>query len=510
MPDEFGDDEFVQRRRMDKKNKPAEREFSKRYQERLRGLTLRSRSIPDTPTREPEGQKSLQEAQREQEALNEAFRQREERLVGQGMSKDDAENARLTEDERQKLRELRESFARNEWSGEQAEKKGNELKILERMNVILEAREEWHFRQRITKAEARDAFEVVDPQMVIESVLSREWGNVNEKARWRQGRLDLTKALDFMLRGGATPFAGFHLPREVSEKAIEEAIRQGQLDFAEVEAALFESVRKDKVNRPGRPRMGPEVDEMIERMREFTILRLEMELHFDVLTAWSVSRSSSISLPSVTEAKLEQVTERLVEVMKEIAQKEVIGEPSKDGNLDIQVLADSTRLNELLKVFAAVKTRAQNKVPAATMDQRASQKPDVDREATVAAESTDPLTSEAYRGYRYMQEMTKALRTQADWLLDDQTTDAAQFVDLFRDAVQLARNYCNVQRDALLNKLSRAYQKPDFCVRRDAVGSACDTLLPITLSWDSDWYHGMTFSENEDRDQRDRDGGAVT
>jgi hypothetical protein len=47
-----------------------------------------------------------------------------------------------------------------------------------------------------------------------------------------------------------------------------------------------------------------------------------------------------------------------------------------------------------------------------------------------------------------------------------------------------------VQREALLNKLSRAFQKPDFCVRRDALGPDRDRLLPITLSWDEDWYSG--------------------
>ncbi len=67
---------------------------------------------------------------------------------------------------------------------------------------------------------------------------------------------------------------------------------------------------------------------------------------------------------------------------------------------------------------------------------------------------------------------------------------ALEHVDEFRQLVELARGFCQAQNDALLNKLSRAYQKPDFCVRRDSVGGQCDDLLPLSLSWDQDWYYG--------------------
>jgi len=73
---------------------------------------------------------------------------------------------------------------------------------------------------------------------------------------------------------------------------------------------------------------------------------------------------------------------------------------------------------------------------------------------------------------------------------EDLLAMTGEHVEEFREAVALARKYCNVQREALLNKLSRAFQKPDFCVRRDALGPDRDRLLPITLSWDEDWYSG--------------------
>jgi hypothetical protein len=62
----------------------------------------------------------------------------------------------------------------------------------------------------------------------------------------------------------------------------------------------------------------------------------------------------------------------------------------------------------------------------------------------------------------------------------------------FREAVDLARQICDAQSEAFLKKLARAYQRPDFCIRRDSVGSACEELLPSALSWDENWYYGRT------------------
>ena len=80
---------------------------------------------------------------------------------------------------------------------------------------------------------------------------------------------------------------------------------------------------------------------------------------------------------------------------------------------------------------------------------------------------------------------------------DDLLAMTGDHVQEFREAVALARRYCNVQREALLNKLSRAFQKPDFCIRRDALGPERNRLLPITLSWDEEWYTGKKIDSVE-------------
>ncbi len=55
----------------------------------------------------------------------------------------------------------------------------------------------------ISKAQAREALDKVDPQMVIDSVLSREWGNADPNARWRRGRQSLLDLFTTLPSGGA-------------------------------------------------------------------------------------------------------------------------------------------------------------------------------------------------------------------------------------------------------------------------------------------------------------------
>jgi hypothetical protein len=132
-----------------------------------------------------------------------------------------------------------------------------------------------------------------------------------------------------------------------------------------------------------------------------------------------------------------------------ITRLKVDGEPSPDNNLDTQVLADFTRLDELVH-------------------------------GPLAAVAADELR----------------LSSSQSW--DDLLAMTGDHVQEFREAVALARRYCNVQREALLNRLSRAFQKPDFCIRRDALGPDRNRLLPITLSWDEEWYTGKKIDAVEE------------
>ncbi len=65
--------------------------------------------------------------------------------------------------------------------------------------VLFEARGQG---DAIGKGAARQAVARVDPQIVIESVLSREWGNFDPNNRWRKGRAELLQKLGTLPQGG--------------------------------------------------------------------------------------------------------------------------------------------------------------------------------------------------------------------------------------------------------------------------------------------------------------------
>ena len=209
-------------------------------------------------------------------------------------------------------------------------KKGKDkdrLTVLEDTLDRLSKQELWRLQQGIKKPAAEESLRKIDPQMVIEAILSREWGNCNEKAKWRRGRQDLVNRLATMLPGGFVPFASYHLPKNVM-KAVNDfqqppsavrqgaptkptdqekferkvgvllagALKKGQSDFASVERLLYEEIRTDTKNRPGSPPLRPEVEDMIERMREFTRHRLKMDSHYYRVLAGSISHSSGIKL----------------------------------------------------------------------------------------------------------------------------------------------------------------------------------------------------------------------
>ena len=129
----------------------------------------------------------------------------------------------------------------------------------------------------------------------------------------------------------------------------------------------------------------------------------------------------------------------LLQALRQISDLRVVGEPSANNNLDMQVLGYRIKLEELL-----------DHAPLADL-----------------VHAAGPPTQ----------------------------TQLLAVAEPLREAVVLARRYANAQREALHNTLARAWQKPDFCIRRDAVGDLKDRLLTVTGSWDADWYYGKRIED---------------
>jgi len=286
--------------------------------------------------------------------------------------------------------------------------------------VVLQTRDD---KATISVADARRALALVDPQIVIDSVLSREWGSADTTARWRQGRQQIAAAYEALPHGGAFKSAA--------------------------ETALYRAVIEPLATRQGYPPRHAEfAEQAITGLQDFSKKRMEMEACFNTIAPWLLLGMQGLKDEDhgkePDEAALGRAAADLLDKLQQIQAKELVGEPSAKHNLDMQVLGCNVKLDELLK---------------------------------------GPLAKLC---------ALKSLGRKSSTSHLEQVVAAA---GPLREAVTMARRYCDAQREALLNTLSRAWQKPDFCIRRDSVGPERNRLLTLTGSWDEDWYYGMRFHD---------------
>ncbi len=278
-------------------------------------------------------------------------------------------------------------------------------------------------KRPISIAQARQALAVIDPQMVIESVLSREWGNADTGARWRRARLDLVSAAAGLPRGG-----------ELRPAA---------------EAALYRALVDQQMALQGFPQPPKEsVETVITAQELFSGFRVQLESHFDALGPWLLMDDQDLKAATqnkgLDDASLLEAARQLLASILLFKNLTIQGEPSNSNYLDQQVGGYAGKLNELLAgpLLGLVSKEGMKKLSTAD-------------------------------GLQHVKAATGPLR----------------------EAVAMARKLCHSQREAMLNTLSRAWQKPDFCIRRDAVSSQRDRLLTTMGSWDEDWYFGKQFDD---------------
>lgn len=300
-----------------------------------------------------------------------------------------------------------------------------------------------HGRKMFDKAAARRAIRVVDPQMVIDSVLSREWGNADPNARWRRGRRHLLAAFST-------------LPMSGPNKAFAESVmfRQANNAMAALPggvASLLDPRPPDRAKSHAEPDFDPAAPsaEPMMRQREarldvtwrapllnmlddqqlYTGTLLRMEELFNVVSAFAVLDSQGLELP---QKRLKPPTVADLAKLKSLVDT-IRGLPRQEAKFDLRVEAAKFRLDELLPQDEFWKT-------------------------------------------------PRRIRDNFDY---------------FREVVKLARTISAAHREALVDKLARAYQKPDFCIKRDSAGPDRDRLYPAALSWDADWYYGRAIPEEQ-------------
>jgi hypothetical protein len=322
------------------------------------------------------------------------------------------------------------------------------LQAAQRLGMTAAEREEKNL-PAFSKAQARDALGKIDAQSVIESVLSREWGNIDPDAKWRTGRRTLVTAFSALpVSGKTTAFADSVLFRQVNNElaarpgAVASPLQDINAFVKDIPAAIARLGAERPANTSERWR--DQIETIILSQEQFTRLRLELDTCVKALAAAIIldlpdfqRTYTDLGKIAPTDSQLAAVGHDLLRVLAAISHLPIQGEPSATNNLDASVRANQARLRIMIKELD-------------------------------------------------LKPMPKgAVRQTGEWM-----TWAKQHSEEFRHMVQLARSLCDAQKEAFLNKLSRAYQKPDFCIRRDSVGSRSNELLPLSLSWDEDWYYG--------------------
>lgn len=316
---------------------------------------------------------------------------------------------------------------------------------------------------RFSKQDAVRALENIQPQAVIESILSREWGNADPKTRWRAGRDELMRTFSALpLVGQTSAFAESVLFRRINNNlalapgSVASPVQIKSTYHKDLAAAIARLVQSRAVTPAERWKQT--IEAVILSQEQFTRERLVMENSLGLLA------SAAIFSPQGIKSVYEQLGDKppsdrqlmdlcgaLLHSLEDIGSFIIVGEPSEHNNLDAQVADGRRRLQEVLQ--------------------------------QIWDEFRDEVLFNISPGGKLpIGDMPKDISPQLLQWFYDHTPQFQQLVDL-------GRAYCEAQYQAFLNKLSRAYQKPDFCIRRDTV-PGCSDLLPLALSWNNDWYYG--------------------
>ncbi|HEX8711977.1 MAG TPA: hypothetical protein VF730_08900 [Terracidiphilus sp.] len=330
----------------------------------------------------------------------------------------------------------------------------------------------------ITKELACEALRNIGPQTVIESILSREWGNANPDARWRAGRRELIKTCNALpLSGDVSPYAGSVLYRRINNGlsltpgAVASPVRvKGTYYKPDGLDAEIARIRQRKTQTAA-AQWQKTIEGIILSQEKFTYWRMGMEEVLGKLAAAAIFNPLGIKdVYSKTTEKAPTASELVADcttllwALGTISEFTIEGEPSERNFLDFSVVAGHKRLHEVIQELSiAIKDDLMVEIK--------------------------PRLAEVANAGKRSRKANDLDQTVVNWVFDHSQQ--------FQNLVDLAREYCDAQKEALLNKLSRAYQKPDFCIRRDSVGDACNQLLPLSVSWDADWYYGRTVGEEQ-------------
>lgn len=311
---------------------------------------------------------------------------------------------------------------------------------------------------------------LLDPQSVLESILSREWGNHCEDARWRVGR------------------------RALENRYVEELAGVSEGGRSRMEQQFFRKMLAEAGSRPGES-AATAAEAMIIRLKEFSDILQNMEVAWEQLAVQS-GRSAIVGEvpdPPPTAITIAQARLAFLKLVDKIGTLDIQGiadSPAKPADFRpaqfVRMSDDHARMGQLLgdeyTALAAVVGKVLN--PGDAEHRRPS--PNPNNEGKARPSIRFPMEP-SYLARQLMHLQNAGATAESTATLRDDSIDRR---DTMRDLVRLARERCDMQRQALFNKLARTSQKPDHVIWRGATGTERDRIFPLAESWDEAWYVG--------------------
>jgi hypothetical protein len=294
---------------------------------------------------------------------------------------------------------------------------------------------------------AAKALSAIDPQTAIEMILSREWGNRDKAGRWVTKRAELVRRLAERHRG-----LDWRRYTEADDRFFRDALAEAR---GERRDPVWLSVAQ----------------EMVASLRDMNLRLAAVEDSWIPLERLGPSRRGGSEEPG--------------------------GEPAPaEGGITPRVLARMRELTGTLVAFDTLRVRGEPFHPEAYRHNLTRLR-DLGEYLSDHLERLGPEAGPAaeaeHGGRSVLVETTVAVEAEAT-----SAEALQQLLGMLHEGVELARERVQMQREALLNQLAKAAQKPDFVVRRDWLGDEYGHLLPASESWDEAWYEGPRATRGEE------------
>ncbi len=406
--------------------------------------------------------------------------------------------------------------ARLRWSNRPAEKKEGNNK--QPNGTAKSASADEADAQVISVKMAQEAFDVLDAQVVIESILSREWSNCDPNARWRKGKQALINTFCQLPVGGELrPYTEAELYRKtnndftrmvgsVAGYIMERDLWHGEnwpslaVLVARARAANLATSKASKGRtgaRQARSRKGAQVPDNEFTKQLLRVIKANLQGDGPDMSWRQDMRKIIMSLFEF--AQKEEQLERYVNFLSPVA---ILGVP---GIISAYAVRDKKKKQNTQKRPAgrdpdAVAERAIDEGMGLLHLVGEILKKPIQGAPTSGASPDRQAAAQEMRLKRLLSWLRRELGDEKVPREDARTRleKVRAHADEIAEIIVLARNKRQLQLAALLNKLSKASQKPDFCIRRDAFQEVNrESLLPIEQSWDEHWYYGQEIKLEE-------------